>query len=147
MKTVNGELKKVVDRVKQAQNQLQGLIKSQDWVDEARKYAERQSKEVKKLLSGDVEKVKTFLEKERKELDKFQKQIPGEVKKFRTFVAGQRKELEKLLANVRKAGINGATSKKKSSSKKSTSSKKKVAAAPATTTSSTSATTESTTSV
>ena len=50
MKSMNTEFKKVVSRVKEAQVQLQGLIKSQDWIEEAKKYAERQSKEVKKLL-------------------------------------------------------------------------------------------------
>ncbi len=122
MAAVNSEIKKVISRVKEAQAKLQGLIKNQDWVDEARKYAERQSKEVKKLLSADISKVKTFLEKERKELERFQKQIPGEVKKLRVFVQGQKKELEKLLSNVRKAGgpakkskASGTAKKKKSS--------------------------------
>src|ERR1051325_1818452 len=83
MKSMNAEIKKVVTRVKEAQVQLQNLVKSQDWIEEARKYAERQGKEVKKLFAPDVEKMKTFLERERKELERFQKQIPGEVKKFR----------------------------------------------------------------
>lgn len=116
--TVN--LKKVVGRVKEAQAKLQHLLKGQEWVEEARKYAERQGKEVKKLITTDAGKVKVFLERERKELERFQKQIPGEVKKFRTFVLSQRKELEKLLANVTKTSKKKATGtrKKKSSSKK-----------------------------
>src|SRR3954451_8544809 len=119
--TMNGELKKVVGRVKEAQKKLQTLVKSQDWVEVARKYAERQSKEVKKLLTADSARLKTFLERERKELERFQKQIPGEVKKLRTYVLSQRKEFEKLLGNVRKATSNTAaagTAKKKSSGKK-----------------------------
>lgn len=111
LKSVNGELKKVVGRVKTAQSQLQALVKNQDWVDEARKYAERQGKEVRKILNGDVTKVRAFLEKEKKELEKFQKQVPGEVKKFREFVLGQRKELEKLLANVKKVASEGTVVK------------------------------------
>ncbi len=102
MKSMNAEIKKVVIRVKEAQEQLQTMIKTQDWVEEARKYAERQGKEVKKLFAPDVEKMKSFLERERKELERFQKQIPGEVKKFRKFVNMQKKEFEKLLINVRK---------------------------------------------
>jgi len=131
MNKMNAELKKVVGRVKTAQAQLQTLLKDKSWLDEARKYAERQGKEVKKLLSGDVSKVKTFIERERKELERFQKQIPGEVQKLRKFVDGQRKELEKLLKTVRKAKATGAgngkakasgTRKKSSGAKKSESS-------------------------
>lgn len=126
MKSMNSEIKKVVGRVKEAQEQLQTLIKSHDWVEEAKKYAERQGKEVKKLFAPDVEKMKDFLERERKELERFQKQIPGEVKKLRKFVNLQKKEFEKLLTNVRKMKDEGAK-KGKSSKKKGTSSKKKVA--------------------
>jgi dsDNA-specific endonuclease/ATPase MutS2 len=111
MKSMNTEINKVVSKVKEAQGQLQNLINSHDWVEEARKYAERQGKEVKKILTSDVSKVKSFLEKERKELERFQKQIPGEVKKLRKFVNTQKKEFEKLLANVVK--MNNSSGKKK----------------------------------
>ncbi|MGK5084653.1 hypothetical protein WDW37_15260 [Bdellovibrionota bacterium FG-1] len=121
--TMNTEIKKVVGRVKQAQQKLQTLIKNQDWVEDARKYAERQGKEVKKLISADSSKVKAFLERERKELERFQKQIPGEVKKVRSFVLSQRKEFEKLLAKVGK--VNRAGSKAKGKTKKATGTKKK----------------------
>ncbi len=129
MKSVNSEIQKVVTRVKEAQVQLQSLIKSHDWIEEARKYAERQGKEVKKLFGPDVEKMKVFLEKERKELEKFQKQIPGEVKKFRKFVNLQKKEFEKLLTNVRKMS-NGQSSGSKSGGAKKAKVKKTKAAAP-----------------
>lgn len=125
--TVNAEIKKVIGRVKEKQGQFEALVRNQDWVDEARKYADRQSKEVRKILSGDVSKVKTFLEKERKELEKFQKQIPGEVKKLRQFVLGQRKELEQLIANVKKVasqGAKGASAPQKNRGKKKASAKK-----------------------
>ena len=102
---MNGELKKVVNRVKTAQESLQAVLKNQKWMEDARRYAERQGKEVKKLLSSDLGKVRTFIERERKELDRFQRQIPGEVKKLRAFVEGQRKELEKLLKNVRAVNL------------------------------------------
>ena len=118
---MNAEIKKVVSRVKEVQTQLQGLIKSQDWVEEARKYAERQGKEVKKLFAPDVEKIMDFLERERKELEKIQKQIPGEVKKFRKFMTMQKKEFEKLLSNVRSlpkaAPSKGKKTKKKTKTK------------------------------
>ena len=65
MKTMNAEVKKVFTKVKEAQAQLQSLIQGQDWVEEARKYAKRQGKEVKKLFGPDVEKMKKFLERER----------------------------------------------------------------------------------
>ena len=125
---MNAELKKVVGRVKTAQAQLQSLLKDKTWIEEARKYAERQGKEVKKLLSGDVARVKTFLERERKELERFQKQIPSEVQKFRKFVDGQRKEFERLLKNVRRAGATAGstrTHKTNGSNKGGSSSRKK----------------------
>lgn len=118
MKSMNTEINKVVSKVKEAQGQLQNMINSHDWVEEARKYAERQGKEVKKILTSDVSKVKSFLEKERKELERFQKQIPGEVKKLRKFVNTQKKEFEKLLANVVKMSNNGGKAKSAKTSAK-----------------------------
>ncbi len=108
---MNSELKKILGRVKTAQGKLQTMLKDKTWVEEARKYAEKQGREVKNLLDSDVVKVKAFIERERQELEKFQKQIPGEVKKFRKFVDGQRKELERLLRRV-----NGVKAGKKKSS-------------------------------
>jgi hypothetical protein len=105
----NADVKKVINRVKVAQSQLKILLKNQTWAEEARKYAEKQSKEVKKLFAGDVAKVKTFLERNQKELEKFQAQIPSEVEKFKKYVTGQRKELERLLKNVRRAAKTGKT--------------------------------------
>jgi hypothetical protein len=123
---MNSEIKKVVSRVKEAQSQLQTFLKNQVWVEEARKYAERQGKEVKKLFGPDVDKLKSFLERERKELERFQKQIPVEIKKFKKFVSIQKKDFEKLLTNVRKmnktAGAKSSPSRsKKAKSTKSTS--------------------------
>src|SRR4051794_4767017 len=126
MKSMNSEIKKVVNRVKEAQSQFQTLIKTQDWIDEARKYAERQGKELRKLFAPDVEKMKSFLERERKELERFQKQIPGEVKKIRKFVALQKKEFEKLLVNIRKMAPQ-KTGVARASNGKSTRSKPKTA--------------------
>ncbi|MBI2711836.1 MAG: hypothetical protein HYX41_03075 [Bdellovibrio sp.] len=124
MNSVNSEIKKVVGRVKEAQAQLETLVKSHDWVAEARHYAERQGKEVKKLFGPDVEKIRVFLEHERKELERIQKQIPGEVKKFRKFMDMQKKEFERLLVNLRKLPKNGAKKKAKSSKSKGTTKKK-----------------------
>lgn len=104
---MNPELKKIVSRMKTAQKKLEVMLDQQDWMEEARKYAEKQGSEVKKLLSSDFGKVKTFIERERKELERFQKQIPGEVKKFKTLLAGQRKELEKALKKLGAAKAKG----------------------------------------
>src|SRR4051812_3536501 len=82
----NKEIKKIVGKIKTVQQQFQGLVKDKTWLEDARKYAETQGKEIKKLVSGDMNKVKTFLDKEKKELEKFQKQIPGEIKKFKDYV-------------------------------------------------------------
>lgn len=118
---MNPELKKIVSRVKTAQKKLEVMLDQQDWMEEARKYAEKQGNEVKKLLTSDFGKVKTFIERERKELERFQKQIPGEVKKFKTLLQGQRKELEKALKKL------GAAKAKsfKGTPKKATGTKKK----------------------
>jgi hypothetical protein len=120
VKKMNSEVKKVVDSAKKAQKKLQALMKNQDWMDEAKKYAEQQGKEVKKLLGGDVQKVKKFLEKERTALEKFQKDLPGEVKKLRGFMQKHKKDFEKLIKNLRRASKTGKlkTRKKASSSKK-----------------------------
>jgi hypothetical protein len=131
MTRMNSEVKKVVDRAKKAQTKLQTILQSQGWIEDARKYAEKQRKEVKKLLSSDIGRVKSFLEKEQKALGRFQKEIPGEVKKLRSFVKTQRKELEKLLKNLRRATQTGnfsALGKPKKSTKKRAKSPKTTAA-------------------
>lgn len=111
------EVKQVLDKVKNAQGQLQSLLKEKTWVEEARKYAEKQGKEVKKLLSADVAKVKIFIEKEKKELEKFQKQIPAEVIKLKKFMNAQRKELEKLLVRIRSGKISTTATRAKRTAK------------------------------
>ena len=112
-KLVNGEGKKILEGAKMVQSKLQSALKNQDWIEDARKYAEQQGKEVRKLLAGDVSKVKKFMEKERKELARFQKEIPAEVHKLKKFVTSQRKELEKLLKNLRRATATGRTKPRK----------------------------------
>src|SRR5262249_47673660 len=104
VEAVNAEVKRILKRAKKVQLRLNEVLQSQDWLEEARKYAEQQRKEVRKLIETDLEKLRAFLERERKELERFQKQIPGEVKKLRGFVLKQRKELETLLQGLRKAG-------------------------------------------
>ncbi len=51
---VNEDIKKVLGRAKAAQEKLQTYLKKQVWVEEARKYAEKQGKEVRKLLGADL---------------------------------------------------------------------------------------------
>jgi len=50
-------------------------LKNGTLVEEVRKYAETQGGEVKKLISADFKKLRTFLEREKGELEKFQKQL------------------------------------------------------------------------
>jgi hypothetical protein len=53
-------------------------------------------------------------------LDRFQKDLPGEVKKLKSFMNGQKKDLEKLLKNLRRASKTGKLkTKKRATSKKS----------------------------
>lgn len=118
---ISSEIRKFVDKVQVVQERLQN---SADWVEEVRQFAERQGREVKRLVSTDVEKVRKLLVKERKDLLKFQKQIPGEIEKFKTFVQSQRKDLEKLMASLAKDGAKKkAPSKKKPAAKAATKAK------------------------
>ncbi len=127
---MNTELKNIVGRVKKLQSQLQVVLKDKTWIEEARKYAKKQSKEVRKLITTDVNKVKVFIEKERKELQKFQKQIPGEVTKIRKLVLSQSNELEKVLNRIRRVKASGKTvTKKKASGTKKKATTKKAASA------------------
>jgi len=119
VKAVNSEIKKVVAAVKDAQSQLQTALKDRSWIDDARKYADRQTKEIKKLITSDMDRVVAFVESERKELERFQRQIPGEVKKLKKFVDSQKKDLEKLLVSLRKgAKTSGKTKGRKAAVRK-----------------------------
>jgi DNA mismatch repair ATPase MutS len=102
MSAAKTNAKKILDRVKKARSQLEILLKDRTWIDEAKKVAEKQGKEVKKIIDSDVAKLRGFLEKERSELEKLQAQIPGEVARIKKFVSGQKKELSKLLTTVKK---------------------------------------------
>jgi hypothetical protein len=95
------KFKDVVGQLKTKQKQLQHLV-SKDTLKEAKKYAETSSKELKNMLKNntDVKKVKSFIEKEAKEIHKLQKAIPTELAKFSKFVETQKKEFEKILKSV-----------------------------------------------
>lgn len=120
------EVKKVVGQVKKAQAKFQEAVKSRaNWIEDARKYAESQGKEVRKLIAGDFHKVKNFLERERKELDRFQKRLPTEIRKLKTYVNAQKREFEKILRVLRttsaqaKGAAKGASKKKRSAASRS----------------------------
>jgi len=95
------DVQKIIGRLKEARTQIETLIKDRSWMEEAKKVAEKQGQEVKKILDGDVAKLKAFLEKEKKELEKLQASIPGEVEKLKKFVDTQKQELTKLLGTVK----------------------------------------------
>lgn len=102
---VNQEIKKILGQVKAKQAQFQALLNQRAaWVDEAKKYATQQRKEVKKILRADLGIVKEFVEKERKGFEDLQKRLPSEVKKLKKFADQQRKELEKLLGRLGQLG-------------------------------------------
>jgi hypothetical protein len=112
MPTPRIDVQKILGRLKEARIQIETLLKDRSWVEEAKKAAEKQGQEVKKLLDTDVAKLKAFLEKEKKELEKLQASIPGEVEKLKKFVDDQKKELTKLLGTVRtKAETRAQTAK------------------------------------
>jgi hypothetical protein len=84
---MNSEIKKIVEQIKKTQADAQGMM------DDARKYAKSQGKELRSRFKGDAQKL-------RKNLQTLQKQIPGEVNKLRKYVELQRKELESLVKKV-----------------------------------------------
>lgn len=121
---VTKEVKKVVAQLKTAQKQLEGFFKNTDIVGEARKYADKQKKELQKLIHGDVTLVKEFLERQKGELDKIQKRIPTEVNKIKKYVASQRGDIEKLIGKVKKAAAGARTGAKRKTTRKSAPRKK-----------------------
>ena len=130
MSNMNREVQKLLKQLKATQKKFQSSIQAKNWMEEARRYAEVQKKEVSKLLSSDAKKVKTFLEREKKELDRIQKKIPAEVKKWQSYVNSQKKEAEKLLKKVKrlaKTNLKTTTKKKKKTTKKKVAKKKTAA--------------------
>ncbi len=123
MGAVNNEVKKIISRAKKVQGKLQEVLKNQDWVEEAKKYADKQKKEVKKLLNTDTAKLKAFLERERKHLERLQNQLPGEIAKWKDFAQKQRQELKTLLTRVKKAQKSRVIEIKSTGSKKKTTKK------------------------
>lgn len=117
-------MKKWISKVRHTQTQLKNLIQDGGWMEDARQYLERQGKEVQKLINSDLAKVKTFVERERRELERLQKQIPGEVTRWKKYLASQRKELEKVLAGVRGATGGKKAKKPRKGSKKKPAAKK-----------------------
>jgi len=106
------DISKIIGRLKSARTQIETLVKDRTWIEEAKKVAEKQGNEVKKILDSDVAKLKAFLEREKKELEKLQAQIPGEVDKLKKFVDDQKKELTKLLGTVKSKAESKAKSAK-----------------------------------
>lgn len=94
------DLKAIVSKAKGAQKKIQAVLNNQAWLDEARLLAERQKKELSKLISGDVTKVKSFVEQERKALEKLQKEIPSDLTRYKTFFSTQKAEYQKLLKSL-----------------------------------------------
>lgn len=123
------EVSQLMGRVRDAQAQLKSMLQNGGWMADARTYVERQRREMRKLIHGDIEKVRKFVERERQELERLQKQIPAEVSRWKKYLASQRKELEKVLAGVGTKGKSGKkkpakVTKKKTTRKKAASSKK-----------------------
>jgi len=109
------EIKQWVEKMKTAQQQLNTLLKD-NWMDEARRFAQKQGKEVRKLIETDIEKVKSFVERERQDLERLQKQIPTELNRWKKALDSQKKELTQFLGrgSKPKKKTRKATSKKKS---------------------------------
>ena len=109
------EIKQWVEKMKTAQQQLNTLLKD-NWMDEARRFAQKQGKEVRKLIETDIEKVKSFVERERQDLERLQKQIPAELNRWKKALDTQKKEFSQFLGrgSKPKKKARKATTKKKS---------------------------------
>src|SRR5689334_8001530 len=105
LNAVNQEVGNLMKQLKMAQKQVQEMLKTKDIVNQAKKYANTQSAEVRKVLASDAKVVKAFLEKEKCELSEFQKQINTDVKKLSAFVLSQRKDFEKLIRDLSKKKV------------------------------------------
>lgn len=101
MGTIDTEVKRIVGRLRAAQGQVRTLLKDRSWIDDARKYAERRQGELTRLVRADVEKVRAFLVREKKEVEKLQRRLPREIEKVRKYVRAQRGEFEKLLKQLK----------------------------------------------
>lgn len=125
MATPEMNAKAILNRVKAARTQLEGFLKDRTWIEDAKKMAEKQGLEVKGIIDADIAKLRVFLEKERKELEKLQAQIPGEVNRIKKFVEGRKKELSKLLTGVKANAGKKASKAKRVVRKKATAATKK----------------------
>ncbi len=114
------DINKVVGQFKAAQSKFQTVIKDKTWLEEARKIAETQGKELKKLVATDVKKVKSVIEREKKNLEKLQTQLPGEIEKFKVFFGKQRRELEKMLRLTKRAAKDHKTKRKTKAARRTT---------------------------
>jgi len=97
------------------------MINRKELLKEAQNFADRQRREFKKIIKTDAARLKTYLEKERREIQKLQTRLPGEIKKIRQYAETQRRELDKLIKKVKTASKKAAgTAKSKVVKRKST---------------------------
>jgi archaellum component FlaC len=96
---MKADMKRWVEKFKGAQKQINALVKD-NWVDEAKRFAERQGKEVRKLIEADLHKVKTFVEREKRDLEKLQEQIPAELNRWKKLLESQKQDLSSLLGRA-----------------------------------------------
>ena len=117
---VKSEIRRVAKSLKDAQAHFEKALASSNWVTDAKKYADKQRRQIDRLSRANVKKVKTFAEEQKKELNRILNRVPGEVQKVRRYVTSQKKDLERLVANVRKAALHQAkaVSRSKRTSKK-----------------------------
>ncbi len=101
MSALNSEIKKVLERFKKTQSEIEVKVKQMEWVKDARRMLDRQQDEFSRL----------------------QKQVPTELKKLKKFVDSQKRDLEKLLGKLktkkkpsRKKGATKARSRKPAAS-------------------------------
>lgn len=92
------DLNNLLNRVRDLQTMLEAKLEESVLMRDLKKYAASQQKVLKKKInsSADIKKVVTYVEKQRKHLDKVAKNLPKEVATVGKFVKAQRKEFEKL---------------------------------------------------
>lgn len=92
------DVKNVVKKLGKLENTLKKKIESGALVNEVRRFADGQTKNLRQKVktSKDAKKVIAFVEQRRKQIEKLAADLPGEVKTVRSYIKTQSKELEKI---------------------------------------------------
>ena len=87
MKEINKQIRRIVTQVTKTKNDLEKFAQSKDWVKDARAFAEKKSQMVQKTVVPKAKRVRTLIDREVHEINKFGKRVKKTVQR----VVGARK--------------------------------------------------------